>query len=234
MFKSLYDKIHSQNTNNPNLQADLIQYKYLKRLIKGWQQNAGSSLSVNPSHSLQIITEHPITDNMAGLQAKSSQEKLPKLSGSEDIDNLTSDQLKSELARVKLLLAQMKQTFALRLKEGNVVHKHEKTELKNLYEWYCLLKEQHQATASAIHKSQDQIDQSRFIRLMRLNDLKARKRELQEQLHEYQKRFMAVNGYPVHTTKDMEPMKSEYKEYKVNYDNKILRNEIEELEQQNQ
>ena len=47
------------------------------------------------------------------------------------------------------------------------------------------------------------------------NELKARKRHLQQILHVYQREFENSNGRPIKTGPDIEPMKREYAEYKV-------------------
>ncbi|KAJ3253680.1 Protein fam13c [Boothiomyces macroporosus] len=108
--------------------------------------------------------------------------------------------LKEEKNRVKRELAELKDTVAQK-KDGIMIPKEHKQLLKSLYERYCELKGQ-------IEKLEPGDE--------RYSQLKQRKRELQEKIHQYQEEFQNINGHPIQTVQDIEPLKQEYSEYKVN------------------
>ncbi|KAJ3308708.1 hypothetical protein HDV04_000964 [Boothiomyces sp. JEL0838] len=130
-----------------------------------------------------------------------SETKIPQLSPTLPPEQDELCKLKEEKNRVKRELAELKDTVAQKTKDGIMIPKEHKQLLKSLYERYCELKGQ-------IEKLEPGDD--------RYNQLKQRKRELQEKIHQYQEEFQNINGHPIQTVQDIEPLKQEYSEYKVN------------------
>ncbi|KAJ3270146.1 hypothetical protein HDV01_000531 [Terramyces sp. JEL0728] len=132
-----------------------------------------------------------------------SETKIPQLSPTQSFadppDNL--QRLKDDKNKIKKELADLKEGYAQRTKDGITIPKEHKQLLKTLYEKYCDLK----AQIESLEPSQDD----------KFNQLKARKRELQEKIHQYQEEFQTINGHPIQTPKDIEPLKEEYAEYKM-------------------
>ena len=123
----------------------------------------------------------------------------------EQIESMDQQQLADERQAVKNELNALKE-FASKQKtlsnNPNAFTEEDRIIMKQMYHWYCDLKKKQESLLKEQQSPKDKL----------LED----KKKLQLILHKYQTEFLEKNGRPVQTALDWEPLKKEYRDYKVN------------------